>query len=112
MSHTPTSGTGESGPGESGTGVPPVREPHPAPATTPSTDEHLSLCEAIDRLLHKGVVLRGEIAISVADIELVYLSLQVLLASTDTARRFRDASRPALALSAGAAASLQPEVRP
>lgn len=56
---------------------------HPDPA-----DESMSLCEAIDRLLHKGVVLRGEIAISVADVELVYLGLQVLVASTDTARQF------------------------
>lgn len=49
---------------------------------------HLSLCEALDRLLHKGVVLRGEVAISVANVELLYLGLQVLLASTDTARNF------------------------
>lgn len=49
--------------------------------------EHLSLCEAVDRLLHKGVVLRGEVRISVADVDLVYLGLQVMLASTDTARR-------------------------
>lgn len=49
---------------------------------------HLSLCEALDRLLHKGVVLRGEVAISVANVELLYLGLQVLLASTDTARKF------------------------
>ncbi|MBY0262279.1 MAG: gas vesicle protein [Phycisphaerales bacterium] len=49
---------------------------------------HLSLCEALDRLLHKGVVIRGEVAISVANVELLYLGLQVLLASTDTARKF------------------------
>lgn len=97
----------------SGTGVPPVRDP--APSQTADTDEHLSLCEALDRLLHKGVVLRGEIAISVADIELVYLSLQVLLASTETARRFRNHSasaRAALHVTAAAAASAHPEIAP
>lgn len=59
--------------------------------------KHLSLCEAVDRLLHKGVVLRGEVAISVADVELLYLGLQVLLASTDTARGFLE--RPGRAIS-------------
>ncbi len=54
---------------------------------------HLSLCEALDRLLHKGVVLRGEVAISVANVELLYLGLQVLLASTDTARKFLSGDR-------------------
>ena len=51
-------------------------------------DEHLSVCEALDRLLHKGVVLRGEVAIAVAGIDLIYVGLQVLLASTETARSF------------------------
>lgn len=55
------------------------------------THQEVSLCDAIDRLLHKGVVLRGEVCISVADVELVYLGLQVLLASADTARRFLNA---------------------
>ncbi len=52
------------------------------------THQEVSLCDAIDRLLHKGVVLRGEVCISVADVELVYLGMQVLLASADTARKF------------------------
>ncbi len=70
-------------------------------------DAHVSLCETIDRLLHKGVVLRGEVAISVAGIDLVYLSLQVLLASTDSARSFIAPSQspitnPTLVVSTGA----------
>jgi hypothetical protein len=47
----------------------------------------ISLCEALDRVLHKGVALRGDIVLSVADVDLVYLGLQLLLCSTDTARR-------------------------
>ena len=73
------------------------------------THDDLSLCEALDRLLHKGVVLRGEVKISVADVDLIYLGLQVLLASTDTARRFLDSpwsERPALWL--GSAGWLAP----
>jgi hypothetical protein len=34
------------------------------------------------------VVIKGEVAISVANVDLVYLGLQVLLASMDTARSF------------------------
>ncbi|HYH97732.1 gas vesicle protein [Hyalangium sp.] len=47
----------------------------------------ISLCEALDWVLHKGVALRGDIVLSVADVDLVYLGLQLLLCSTDTARR-------------------------
>ncbi|QRN94920.1 gas vesicle protein [Archangium violaceum] len=49
--------------------------------------ESISLCEALDRVLHKGVALRGDIVLSVADVDLVYLGLQLILCSTDTARR-------------------------
>lgn len=48
--------------------------------------ERLSVCEILDRVLNKGVVVAGEITISVADVDLLYLSLQVLLTSIETAR--------------------------
>ena len=41
--------------------------------------------ELVDRLLGKGVVLSGDIVLSVADVDLVYVGLRVLLASVDTA---------------------------
>lgn len=53
--------------------------------------ERMSLCEVLDRVLNKGVVLTGEVVISVADIDLLYLSLQVLLSSVETARKPRPA---------------------
>jgi hypothetical protein len=56
----------------------------PASASLESKD--VSLCEALDRVLNKGAVLFGEVMISVADIDLVYLGLQVILASMETAR--------------------------
>ncbi|MBU1706234.1 gas vesicle protein [Patescibacteria group bacterium] len=49
--------------------------------------EHCSLCEALDRVLNKGAVIVGDVMISVADIDLIYLSLQVILTSVETARR-------------------------
>jgi hypothetical protein len=45
-----------------------------------------TLLELLDRVLNTGVVLAGEIAITVADVELVYLRLQLLLSSAQTAR--------------------------
>ena len=49
--------------------------------------EHISLCEVLDRILNKGAVIVGDVMISVADIDLIYLGLQVILTSVVTARR-------------------------
>lgn len=57
------------------------------PALRTSAGERVSLCEALDRVLNKGAVVVGEVTISVADIDLVYLGLQVVLTSVETARR-------------------------
>ena len=46
----------------------------------------VSLSEVLDRVLNKGVVVTGEIVISVAGIDLVYLGLNVVLTSIQTAR--------------------------
>ncbi len=51
--------------------------------------EHVSLCEVLDRVLNKGAVIVGEVVISVADVDLIYLSLQVVVSSVETARRSR-----------------------
>jgi hypothetical protein len=48
--------------------------------------EHLSLCEALDRILNKGAVVVGEATISVANIDLLYLGMQLVLTSIETAR--------------------------
>ena len=48
--------------------------------------EHISLCEALDRILNKGAVVVGELTISVANIDLIYLGLQLIITSIETAR--------------------------
>jgi hypothetical protein len=53
--------------------------------------ERVSLCEALDRVLNKGAVVVGEVMISVANIDLIYLGLQLILSSLDTARELRSA---------------------
>jgi len=50
------------------------------------TEERLSLCEVLDRVLNKGVVIHGDVTISVANVDLIYLGLRLLLASIETAR--------------------------
>jgi gas vesicle structural protein len=45
-----------------------------------------SICEVLDRVLNKGAVVVGEITISVANVDLLYLGLQLVLTSVQTAR--------------------------
>ena len=53
----------------------------------PDERERCSLCEALDRILNKGAVVAGEVTISVAGIDLIYLGLQLMLTSVETARK-------------------------
>ena len=48
-----------------------------------STD--LSLLETLDHVLNRGLVIAGEITISVADIDLIVVGLNVLVSSVETA---------------------------
>lgn len=49
--------------------------------------QRVSLCEALDRILNKGAVVSGELTIAVANVDLLYLSLQLVITSVETARR-------------------------
>ncbi len=51
--------------------------------------EQVSLCEALDRLLNKGAVVVADVTVSVANIDLIYLSLQALVASVETGKQLR-----------------------
>jgi hypothetical protein len=50
-------------------------------------DEELSLLETIDHLLDRGVVIAGEAVISIGDVDLLYLGLNVVLANVDAVVR-------------------------
>jgi hypothetical protein len=54
-----------------------------------SPEHELTMLELLDRVLDKGVVLSGDITLSVADVDLVYVGLRVLLSSVEAARRRR-----------------------
>ena len=49
--------------------------------------EQHSLVDLVNRVLDRGVVITGDITLSVAGIDLVYLGLNALLTSVSTARR-------------------------
>ena len=48
-------------------------------------ENELSLLETLDHVLNRGLVIAGEITISVADVDLIFLGLNVLLSSVETA---------------------------
>jgi hypothetical protein len=51
--------------------------------------QQVTLLELVDRVLNKGVVLSGDITLSVAGVDLVYVGLRVLLASVGTLDRLQ-----------------------
>ena len=55
----------------------------------PLKSEEVTLLEILDRVLDKGVVISGDIVISVADIDLIYLGLRVLLSSVETMEKMK-----------------------
>ena len=60
--------------------------------------ERVSICEVLDRVLNKGVVVAGELTISVADVDLLYLGLNLVLTSIETARESLGNGRAATGL--------------
>jgi hypothetical protein len=62
----------------------------------------VTLIELVDRVLNRGVVLSGDITLSVAGVDLVYVGLRVLLASVGTLERLeREALQNGKALATG-----------
>jgi hypothetical protein len=66
---------------------------HPVDATPPAVeyaegaDQPQALVDLVNRVLDRGVVVQGDVTISVAGVDLVYLGLNALLTSISTARR-------------------------
>jgi hypothetical protein len=45
--------------------------------------EELTLLETLDHLLDRGVIVAGEAVISIGDVDLLYLGLNIVLANVD-----------------------------
>ncbi|MEI6885053.1 MAG: gas vesicle protein [Bacteroidota bacterium] len=54
----------------------------------------ITILELLDRVLNKGVVITGDIVISVADVDLVYLGLKLMLSSVETMEQLRSGKAP------------------
>jgi len=54
-----------------------------------TASKDVTLLEILDRVLDKGVVISGDMVISVADVDLIYLGLKVLLSSVETMEKLR-----------------------
>jgi hypothetical protein len=63
-----------------------------SPVESPSLREQVTLVDLVDRVLNKGVVLTGDLTLAVADVDLVYVGLRVLLASVATLERGAEGS--------------------
>lgn len=63
--------------------------PEPQQVTILGGDDQseLSLLDIIDHVLNAGVVLQGSVVISLAGVDLVYLGLNLVLTSVETALR-------------------------
>lgn len=91
--------------------APPARPAAPAgtvPAAAPAREsvartlglessEDGSLLELVDHLLNQGVVLTGEVVLGLADVDLIYLRLNVLLCAADRVLGESAAASPASA---------------
>ena len=49
-------------------------------------EAEVSLLETLDHVLNRGLVIAGEITISVADIDLIFIGLNVMVSSVETAQ--------------------------
>ena len=57
--------------------------------TTTIQEREVALVDLVDRLLGGGVVIAGDITLSVADVDLVYVQLRALISSVATAEEKR-----------------------
>jgi gas vesicle structural protein len=71
-------------------------EPAATQTLTIDGENDISLLEILDHVLNSGVVIHGSIVISLAGVDLVYVGLNVILTSVETALRNLDAERKPL----------------
>ncbi len=60
-----------------------------------NAETEVSLLDILDHVLNSGVVIHGNLVISLAGVDLVYLGLNVILTSIETALRHLDAHQAA-----------------
>jgi gas vesicle structural protein len=56
--------------------------------------DEMTLLDILEHVLNQGVILRGNLVISLAGVDLIYVGLDVILTSVETAMRYINASLP------------------
>jgi hypothetical protein len=67
-----------------------------ASSLTTDGENDISLLEILDHVLNSGVIIHGSIVISLAGVDLVYVGLNVVLTSVETALRRIDSQQKLL----------------
>ncbi len=57
------------------------------------SSKDITILELLDRVLNKGVILTGDIVISVADIDLIYLGVKLMLSSVETMEQLKNSNQ-------------------
>ena len=61
----------------------------PAPVEVREEAREVTLLDLVDRAIEHGAILAGDITIAVANIDLIYVGLEVLIASIERMERLR-----------------------
>ena len=62
--------------------------------TTQDVEEQSSLLDVVDNVLNRGAVLNGDLVLGVANVDLIYVKLSVLLAALDKVTKNDPVFRP------------------
>lgn len=68
-------------------------DPAPIQTVTIEGENDISLLDILDHVLNSGVILHGSLVISLAGVDLVYVGLNVILTSVETALRNLDSAQ-------------------
>ncbi|HEV8523750.1 MAG TPA: gas vesicle protein [Terriglobales bacterium] len=68
-------------------------ETHKVAVIGSEPQDDVSLLDILDHVLNSGVVIHGSLVISLAGVDLVYLGLNAVLTSVETAMRHLDTRR-------------------
>lgn len=61
----------------------------------PALDDEDTLVDLLDRLLDKGIVAAGDLRLSIADVDLIFVGLKLFVSSVDTIEDMREGPTPA-----------------
>ena len=70
-----------------------ARRADPTPADVVLDQEDASLLDLLDNALNKGIVLTGDLTLGLAQIDLIYARLSVLLCAADRVLPYTDRKR-------------------